>query len=223
MQLSKEQFETLVAAMTKLQDAASVLKDADAMDERSKVFRVIEDIQKQTEAPAHGPLERQWQSPRFKVTAWRQQFRYGDSLRDYYFTGFDKTEPGVIIIPVNHDGSVLLGWHYRPANQQWSLELPRGGGEPHESIEQTALRELKEETGLTAEKITALGTIHADGGILRDDVRIIRADIPEQSPLSHDSELRYQHWYTATEIRQLISNNTITCALTISALTLATI
>jgi 8-oxo-dGTP diphosphatase len=53
---------------------------------------------------------------------------------------------GAAAFVVDEDGRVLLVKHtYGKLN--W--ELPGGGGEPHESPAETAVREVKEETGLT--------------------------------------------------------------------------
>ncbi len=54
----------------------------------------------------------------------------------------------VSILPVSSNGKIWLLEQYRPAVKKWILEAPAGTGDPEETPEETALRELAEETGL---------------------------------------------------------------------------
>ncbi|HOS43148.1 MAG TPA: NUDIX hydrolase, partial [Armatimonadota bacterium] len=60
---------------------------------------------------------------------------------------------GATIIVTNEDGAVLL--QRRSDFGTWGL--PGGALEPGETLEETARRELSEETGLTADGLTLLG------------------------------------------------------------------
>ena len=57
------------------------------------------------------------------------------------------------VLPVDHDGSVWLVGQYRYPLQAYSWEIPEGGSPESESPEATAIRELREETGLTAGRV----------------------------------------------------------------------
>lgn len=59
---------------------------------------------------------------------------------------------GAAIMAQNSTGQVLLV--YRTDNHCWGL--PAGSTEPGESVQQTARRELKEETGLTVGDLTLI-------------------------------------------------------------------
>ena len=52
------------------------------------------------------------------------------------------------------EGKVLMVRHKTPSSTYWTL--PGGGWEEGETIEQTAIREVKEETGLDAEVVQLL-------------------------------------------------------------------
>ncbi len=54
---------------------------------------------------------------------------------------------------------LLLVRQYRPAVRSMTLELPAGHIDPGESPEQTARRELLEETGYEAGQLTPLGVL----------------------------------------------------------------
>ena len=62
-------------------------------------------------------------------------------------------KPGVGILPVMEDGSIILIRQYRAYVKKWIYEIPGGGIKKGETPRQAALRELEEETGYRAEKI----------------------------------------------------------------------
>jgi 8-oxo-dGTP pyrophosphatase MutT (NUDIX family) len=79
------------------------------------------------------------------------------------------------VLPVEDDGSVwLVGQHRYPLND-YSWEIPEGGCPPSESPEETARRELVEETGLSAERLELLGTSHLSNSICDELAYIYRA------------------------------------------------
>ena len=63
---------------------------------------------------------------------------------------------GVVIIPVLNDGRVLLERQYRPVVRRWLYELPGGKRKKRENARAAAVRELEEETGYKARKISLL-------------------------------------------------------------------
>ncbi len=69
--------------------------------------------------------------------------------------------PGaVMVLPQFEDGSVLLERQYRYPHRREFIELPAGKLEPGEPHEETARRELREETGYVASEWTRLTVIH---------------------------------------------------------------
>ena len=79
---------------------------------------------------------------------------------------------GAVVIPFVGE-SILFERHYRVATDEFSWELPRGFGEPDETDAETAKRELREETGLLADDVTVISRIHADAGIMNDDIAVV--------------------------------------------------
>jgi 8-oxo-dGTP pyrophosphatase MutT (NUDIX family) len=65
---------------------------------------------------------------------------------------------GVVLADLRPDAPVALVAH-RSARGSLQWTLPKGAQEPGESVGQTALREVREETGLEAELVGALDTI----------------------------------------------------------------
>lgn len=77
--------------------------------------------------------------------------------------------PGAaIILPVLPDGRILLIKTWRYAVNEHLLELPAGTIDPGESPINCAGRELMEETGYVAGKLTRIGSFYASPGILTE-------------------------------------------------------
>lgn len=74
--------------------------------------------------------------------------------------GIVHKEPFAIVIPWDGEQTVLVG-QYRYAVNYYSWEFPMGHYENiHGSVENAARAELKEETGLTAQNIQAIGSFY---------------------------------------------------------------
>ncbi len=68
--------------------------------------------------------------------------------------------PGaVVVLPIDRQGNFLLVRQYRHSVRQELLEVPAGTLEVGEEPSRTALRELREEIGMSAGVLTGIGTI----------------------------------------------------------------
>ena len=68
------------------------------------------------------------------------------------------------VVALDDDENVILVRQYRYAVGKTLLEIPAGGMEEGESPQQSALRELEEETGYTASRMEQIGGIYAAPG-----------------------------------------------------------
>ena len=85
---------------------------------------------------------------------------------------------GAVVILAEHEGKIILVEQPRAAIGRRCLELPAGlvGDEDRQAtIEDTAIKELEEETGFTAESIERLGEFHASPGMLAESFTLVRA------------------------------------------------
>jgi ADP-ribose pyrophosphatase len=83
-----------------------------------------------------------------------------------------------VVILAEHDGKMILIEQHRMPVGGRCLELPAGlvGDEdPDATIEGTAVKELEEETGFTAERIERLGEFHSSPGMLSESFVLVRA------------------------------------------------
>lgn len=73
------------------------------------------------------------------------------------------------IIPVDDQGNTWLVGQHRYTLNEWSWEIPMGGSPLGEDCEATALRELREETGLQASNIKQILHVHTSNSITDEE------------------------------------------------------
>ena len=85
---------------------------------------------------------------------------------------------GAVVILAETDGRIILIEQSRvPLGGRICLELPAGlvGDEDDKSVEETAVKELEEETGFTAAKIERLGEYFSSPGMVAEGFQLVRA------------------------------------------------
>jgi len=84
-----------------------------------------------------------------------------------------------VVIVAEHEGEVVLIEQVRvPLGRRKCLELPAGlvGDEdPNATVEDTAIKELEEETGFTAERIEVIGEYFSSPGMVAEGFTLVRA------------------------------------------------
>ncbi|WP_257670693.1 NUDIX domain-containing protein [Parapedobacter tibetensis] len=73
------------------------------------------------------------------------------------------------IVPIDEEGNTYLVGQYRYPLKEYSWEIPEGGGPLGEDPLDTARRELKEETGLRAERWEKIGRIHTSNSVTDEE------------------------------------------------------
>jgi len=111
---------------------------------------------------------------------------------------------GVGIVPVDGDGNVLMVRQFRYPLGRVVLEIPAGKLERGEDHRITAVRELSEEVGAEAGKMTYLGYAYASPGFCDESIHLYLAEdltfgechpdedeflLPERIPLSELVEM----------------------------------
>jgi ADP-ribose pyrophosphatase len=83
-----------------------------------------------------------------------------------------------VVILAEHDGKLILVSQPRVAPDCHCVELPAGlvgDHDPNATIEGTAIKELEEETGFTAERVERLGDFYSSPGMLAEAFTLVRA------------------------------------------------
>ena len=79
------------------------------------------------------------------------------------------------VLPVDPDGAIWLVGQYRYPLEAYSWEIPEGGCPDTESPEETARRELREETGLSAGRLELVATAHLSNSVSDELGYVFRA------------------------------------------------
>lgn len=83
-----------------------------------------------------------------------------------------------VVILAEHDGKMILVDQPRVPLDCRCVELPAGlvgDDDPDATPESTAIKELEEETGYTAERVERLGEYYASPGMLSESFTLVRA------------------------------------------------
>jgi len=105
-------------------------------------------------------------------------------------TKFDIIDHGgsVVIIPVNENGDMYLVRQYRHATRGDLLELPAGTLEGDEDPDLCAAREIREETGMAAGKLSRLGSFYLAPGYSTEFMVVYLATELSHNPLEADAD-----------------------------------
>ena len=113
------------------------------------------------------PPEVMWEG-RFVRAIRRGKWEYASRARDIR----------AVVILAEFDGEMILIDQPRVPVGCRCLELPAGlvgDNDANATVESTAIQELEEETGFTAERIERLGDFHASPGMVSESFTLVRA------------------------------------------------
>lgn len=122
------------------------------------------------------------------------------------------------IIPLDEELNTYLVGQYRFALNQYSWELPEGGGPLHIEPLESAKRELLEETGLKASNWTELQRMHLSNSVT-DELNIIylARGLEQFEAEPEDTEQLIVRKVHLDEVYRMICANEITDAITVAA------
>jgi len=99
------------------------------------------------------------------------------------------------IVALDKKLNTWLVGQFRFALNEWSWEIPEGGGPLKTNVLTSAKRELKEETGLTAKKWKLIQRVHLSNSVSDEEGFIFLAeDLSEGSSYREDSEADMKVW-----------------------------
>jgi ADP-ribose pyrophosphatase len=113
------------------------------------------------------PVEVMWEG-KFVRALRRGKWEYASRARDIR----------AVVILAEHEGKVILVDQPRVAPGCRCVELPAGlvgDQDPNATVESTAIKELEEETGFTADRVERLGEFYASPGMLSEGFTLVRA------------------------------------------------
>ncbi|MBQ7651388.1 MAG: NUDIX hydrolase [Victivallales bacterium] len=98
----------------------------------------------------------------------------------------------LVIATMKQSGRIVLVRQFRPPLGAYSLEFPAGLIDPGEGIEETAARELREETGYSCRILWHTGECSTSPGMCSEMVAMVYAEIDESAPenIAHRQNLQ---------------------------------
>jgi ADP-ribose pyrophosphatase len=113
------------------------------------------------------PVELMWEG-KFLRALRRGHWEYASRARNI----------GAVVIVAEFEGKVILVEQPRVAPDCRCIELPAGlvgDKDPNATVEGTAIKELEEEAGFTADRVERLGDFYSSPGMLSEAFTIVRA------------------------------------------------
>lgn len=121
--------------------------------------------------------------------------------------------PGAVaLIAITEDNKIIMVEQYRKALERTIIEIPAGKIEKGEAPEVTALRELEEETGYTAEKLELIQSFSTSPGFADEVIHLYAAEGLTKSTsgaVLDDDEFVELLEVTIEEAEQLMKENRI--------------
>lgn len=98
----------------------------------------------------------------------------------------NRASAAVIIPKLVPSGDYILIKQYRPPIDQFVIEFPAGLIDPGETAEQTAHRELKEETGYEGKILRISPPLYSSPGILSEHCVLVEMEIDAALPINQN-------------------------------------
>lgn len=128
--------------------------------------------------------------------------------------------PISLAVPFLDDGRIVLVKQFREKWQLSSWECPAGHGEPGESPEATARRELAEETGYSARRLERLMAVRASAKVPNVFTLFTARELTAGTPHPDPGEELEVGIFTQDEVRALVKKGEVVHAPSLVALLL---
>ncbi len=119
------------------------------------------------------------------------------------------------ILPLTSHGHVILVRQYRHVTRDFCWEIPGGGIQPGEQPDEAAQRELREEAGYRAGRLTRLGSFWPNNAYLDEVIHVYLGEelVPDPLPADQDEQLE-RGVFPFHEALAMAQDDRISCGLT---------
>ncbi len=112
---------------------------------------------------------------------------------------------GAVVVAMDEQQNLCVIKQFRQTVNDWLWEFPAGLIDPHEPAEQTAQRELKEETGCSARQWQTLGSTLTSPGFCDERLHLFLATELDKGQAHHEAhEFIEIHWLPLNEVKELV-------------------
>ena len=123
------------------------------------------------------------------------------------------------IIPLDEDGYTWLIGQYRYTLDEYTWEIPMGGGPNDQDLLSSAKRELKEETGLSARKWTEILKIHTSNSVTDEVGYVFLAeDLTQGETEFEETEILQIKKVHFSEALEMVMNGEITDSISMAGI-----
>ena len=123
------------------------------------------------------------------------------------------------VVPIDGEMNTWLVGQYRFPLDQYSWEIPEGGGDPDVTPQESAARELLEETGLVAKEWTQLLEMHLSNSVTDEKAILFLArGLEQHEPMPEETEQLVIRKLPFEEVYQMVVKGVITDAMSVAAI-----
>jgi len=163
---------------------------------------------------------RQLSSRRIYANRWmavrEDQVRLPDGRQTIY--GVVDCGNCVGVLPFVDATHVLLVGQYRYVAERFTWEMPTGGVRPGESLEAAAQRELAEEAGRRAGRLTWISTYHTSKSVMNETAHLyLGEDLTPAERAPDDTEFIERRVFPFGEVLDMVRRAEITDSMTVIA------
>jgi 8-oxo-dGTP pyrophosphatase MutT (NUDIX family) len=123
------------------------------------------------------------------------------------------------VLPLDEKMNTYLVGQYRFPINTYSWEVPEGGGDPTLDAQESASRELLEETGLIAKEWTVLLKMYLSNSVSDEyAVLYLARGLEQKTPMPEETEKLQIRKLPFEEVYQMVENGVITDAMSIAVI-----
>lgn len=147
---------------------------------------------------------------------------FSNGITTQYERLVGSTHGAVLVVPIQDDDTFLLIREYAAGTGRYELGLPKGRVEPNEDALDAANREIKEEIGFGAQRLTQLNSVTLAPGYFNHTTHVILAQdlYPERLPGDEPEPIEVIPW-SFSDLPNLLNQEDFTEARSIAALYMA--
>lgn len=120
------------------------------------------------------------------------------------------------VLPFVDPDHVLLVGQYRYVAQRFTWEMPTGGVRPGESVEVAAQRELAEEAGRRAGRLTWISTYHTSKSVMNETAHLyLGEDLTPIERAADETEFIERRVFRFHEVLDMVRRGEITDSMTV--------
>ena len=125
----------------------------------------------------------------------------------------------IAIVPLDDEYNTWLVGQFRYTINEYSWEVPEGGGRKNGNPTESAKRELLEETGITAKTWIDAGKLHLSNSVTDEEAQVfIAKDLTFGTAQPEDTEELQIRKLPFSEVVEMVMRGEITDALAVSAI-----